>query len=58
MALLTSVAESGNGFAAHNLGTIYVTGMPGIEPDKQRSIFYYRLARDLGLKLLPEEFYR
>ena len=57
VALLSAAAEKGNGVAAHNLGTIYVTGLPGVERDTKRSRFYYRMARDLGSQFAPDSFY-
>jgi len=57
ISLLTAAAEKGNGVAAHNLGSIYVTGLPGVERDTERSRFYYRLARDLGAQFTQASFY-
>ena len=57
ISLLTSAAEQGIGLAAHNLGTIYITGLPGVAPDSNLAKHYYRLARDLGCQLAPNAFY-
>jgi len=35
--------------AWNNLATIYITGLPGIEPDPRKAQEYRSLARDLGL---------
>jgi TPR repeat protein len=55
--LLKAAAESGVGLAAHNLATLYATGAPGITPDTQLSRRYNRMARALGMRLLPDDFY-
>lgn len=57
VALLKAAAESGEGLAAHNLSTLYATGAPGVERDTELSRFYLRMARDLGVQLLPDSFY-
>lgn len=57
VSLLTSAAEQGIGLAAHNLGTIYITGLPGVTPDIELAKHYYRLARDLGCQLMPSAVY-
>jgi TPR repeat protein len=57
VSLLKAAAEGGEGLAAHNLSTLYATGAPGVERDPQLSRFYLRMARDLGVKLLPDSFY-
>lgn len=55
--LLRSAAEKGVGLAAHNLATLYATGAPGIEPDPELSRHYLLMARNLGVNLLPADFY-
>lgn len=57
VALLRSAAEKGVGLAAHNLATLYATGAPGIEPDANLSRHYLRMAKALGVHLLPDDFY-
>lgn len=57
VALLRSAAEKGIGLAAHNLATLYATGAPGIEPDSELSRHYLRMAKRLGVHLLPDDYY-
>lgn len=56
--LLAEAAELGEGVAAHNLGTVYFTGIPGVKTDKELSKKYYLRARDLGCVLCEPEFYK
>ncbi len=46
--LLREASELGDGTAAHNLGSLYVGGCPGVEPDIEAARKWYRLAWDLG----------
>ncbi|MDP2995446.1 MAG: tetratricopeptide repeat protein [Anaerolineales bacterium] len=46
--LLTKAAELGIGVAAHNLGTLYLTGYPDIELDHEKSQQWFQRARELG----------
>jgi TPR repeat protein len=55
--LLLKATELGDGTAAHNLGTIYVTGMPGIEANKEQSKKFYRKAKELGAQFADDAFY-
>ena len=55
--LLSAAVEGGSGIAAHNLGTIYVTGLPGVAPDLKKSRLYYRTAKQLGAQIAPDSFY-
>ena len=55
--LLTRAVELGDGTAAHNLGTIYSVGLPGVERDTDKSRRYYRVAKEMGAQFAPDEFY-
>lgn len=55
--LLTRAAEAGNGLAAHNLGSVYLGGMPEIPVDRERSLKWYREARRLGAQFAPDSWY-
>ena len=55
--LLSRAVEVGVGVAAHNLGTIYAAGMPGVAADHERSRAYYRQAKALGCQTAPDAFY-
>ena len=55
--LLMRAVELGQGVAAHNLGTIYSGGMPGIKADNEKSKFYYRKAKSMGAQFASDEFY-
>jgi uncharacterized protein len=55
--LLSRAVEAGVGVAAHNLGTIYAAGMPGVAADHERSRAYYRKAKALGCQTAPDAFY-
>lgn len=46
--LLTRAAELGIGAAAHNLGTLYLTGYPDIEFNSELSQHWFQRARELG----------
>lgn len=37
--------------ACHNLGTIYFTGAPGVDPDPEKGQQYSRMARELGFEM-------
>jgi len=47
----------GSGLAAHNLGTLYVTGARGLERDPQLGKSYFRKARSMGCQLADDKFY-
>ena len=55
--LLRRAVDAGVGVAAHNLGTIYAAGMPGIPADPQRSRTYYLKAKALGCQPGSPDFY-
>jgi TPR repeat protein len=55
--LLKRAVELGDGVSAHNLGTIYSMGMPGISQDHQLSRQYYRKAKAMGAQFAADEFY-
>ena len=48
--LLIEAAEAGSGHAAHNLGTLYATGGPGINADPIKSQKYYEQALASGFE--------
>jgi len=55
--ILLKAVELGDGTAAHNLGTIYVTGMPDIEANHELSKKFYRKAKEMGAQYAPDSFY-
>lgn len=55
--LISQAAALGSGLAAHNLATAFVTGLPGVLPDQAESQKYLRLAKSLGVELLPSKMY-
>jgi TPR repeat protein len=55
--LLKSAIELGDGTAAHNLGTIYAMGMPGIEINHEISKKFYRKAKEMGVQFADDAFY-
>jgi TPR repeat protein len=55
--LLTKAVELGDGTAAHNLGTVFSTGLPGVGQDAEKSKYYYRKAKEMGAQYAPDEFY-
>ncbi len=57
VALLTKAAELGDGTSAHNLGTIYAMGLPGVPQDFQLSRQFYRTAKAMGAQFAPDKFY-
>jgi len=54
---LTKAVALGDGTAAHNLGTVYSTGLPGVAQDTEKSKYYYRKAKEMGAQYAPDEFY-
>lgn len=48
--LLLKEAEAGNGHAAHNLGTLYITGGIGIEPNREEARRWYEVALATGFE--------
>lgn len=55
--LLAQAAETGDALAAHNLGTLYCTGVPGVSPDSDLARSWYARAKALGSKLMPPDAY-
>ena len=55
--LLTKAMERGDGTSAHNLGTIYAMGLPGVAQDREKSRFYYQKAKEMGAQSAPDSFY-
>ncbi len=55
--LLTKVTELGDGTAAHNLGTIYAMGMPGVPQNFELSRQFYRTAKAMEAQFTIESFY-
>jgi TPR repeat protein len=47
--LLLEAAKTGNGLAAHNLGTLYVVGGPGIA-DRAKSQYWFEVALESGFE--------
>ena len=47
---LRSAAEAGDGVAAHNLGTILLSGGPGVDADCEEAMRYLARARESGLE--------
>lgn len=47
---LRSAANAGDGVAAHNLGTILLTGGPGVDPDCGEAMHYLERARESGFE--------
>ena len=48
--LLLKAAEAGIGHAAHNLGTLYAIGGPGVEADLAKSRYWYEKALASGFE--------
>ena len=40
-----------SGLAYQNLSTIYITGLPGIKPDRERAAEFAACARQLGFEM-------
>lgn len=61
-AMLLELAEAGDGHAAHNLGTLYATGGPGVGLDGTKSRFWFERALASGFEATvsadPEWFRR
>ncbi len=55
--LLERAVAMGDGTAAHNLGTIYITGMPGIERNPEKAKELYRLAKEYGAQFADDSWY-
>ena len=54
---LKKAVGQGEGIAAHNLGTIYMTGSPEIPVDQNESKKWYRKARELGFEVADKSWY-
>jgi TPR repeat protein len=48
--LLLQAAKSGSGSAAHNLGSLYASGGPGVKKDKEKSRKYFEQALASGFE--------
>ena len=48
--ILLQEAEAGNGCAAHNLGTLYIAGGPGVKADSDKSQKFYEQALASGFE--------
>ena len=46
-------AENGYPVAAHNLGTLFMTGTPPVQYDLEQAMKYFKMARDLGFEQGP-----
>jgi TPR repeat protein len=49
---LRNAAEAGDGVAAYNLGTILLTGGPGVDADSELAMRYLARARESGLEAM------
>ena len=47
---LRPLADSGNGYAAHNLAVLYSIGWPERESDRDRAAVYFQIAVDSGFE--------
>lgn len=60
--LLLSAARAGSGHAAHNLGTLYAIGGPGVAASIEKSRAWYQVSLDSGFEATvasdPEWFKR
>jgi TPR repeat protein len=56
-ALYKQAIALGDGTAAHNLGTLYSTGMPDVAPDRAVAKAYYLQAKQLGAQHANDEWY-
>ena len=52
--LLQKATEMGDALAAHQLGLLYQSGMPGVEQNPEVAQSYLQLAQEMGLQ--TEEF--
>jgi TPR repeat protein len=48
--LLLQAAQAGSGLAAHNLGTLYAVGGPGIEQSQEKSRHWFEIALASGFE--------
>jgi hypothetical protein len=54
--LYLKTVEVGQGVSAHNLGTLYGTGLPGLEPDQELCKYYYKETKSMGAQLADDDF--
>ena len=54
---LTTAAEKGNGEAAHNLGTLYLSAEPDFPNEPDKSKFWYKRAKELGFVVAQNDWY-
>lgn len=48
--LLTKAAEAGSGHAAHELGVLYTTGGKGLNPDHEKSQYWFEKSLESGFE--------
>ena len=58
VSLLERAVILGKGEAAHNLGTIYCAGLPGIKANPELGRSYYKKAKSMGAQLANIDFYK
>lgn len=56
-AMQNDMTERVSAVAYHNLGMIYIAGMPGVARDTKLAKSYWRKAAQLGSELIPKEWY-
>lgn len=56
-ALLLLTASMGSGLAAHNLAAVLDAGLTGVPVNLEKSRLCLRQAQNLGVELLPKNFY-
>lgn len=60
--LLLKAAESGSGHAAHELGILYIGGGKGVEPNREKSQYWFEKSLESGYEATiasdPEWFRR
>lgn len=57
VSLLERAMCLGKGEAAHNLGTLYCTGLPGVEANPEKAKAYYQQAKAMGAQVADDSFY-
>lgn len=57
ISFLAQAAAAGNALAAHNLGTIYCTGLPDVGRNSDLAYSWYAEAKKLGSQLMPPDVY-
>ena len=48
--LYLMAAEMGSGHAAHELGVLYITGGPGVEPNSEKSQYWLEKSLESGFE--------